>query len=77
MIRAIFQDSFGDNLIYASRAADYLLRYTDLILGTIARNNDALYKYLKTLKGELDYRSYAEWFKHRMPALLLKRIFSL
>ena len=70
------QNRFGNDLMYASRAADYLLKYTDLILGTIARNNEALHKYLKTLKGELDYKSYAEWFKRKMPALLLKRIFS-
>jgi geranylgeranyl reductase family protein len=70
-------ERFGDTLTYASGAVDYLLKYPDLILGAIARDHDALYKYMKTLKGELDYKSYSEWFKRRMPSLLLKKIFTL
>lgn len=70
------ENRFGENLRYASRIADLSVRFTDFIIDTVVNNSSIMYGYLKTITGELDYRSFAAWVKRRIPGLLLKRVFS-
>jgi geranylgeranyl reductase family protein len=67
---------FFENLRYASKITELFLRFPDFLMDTVVRNSNIMDGYLKTMTGEMDYKTFSGWVKRRLPGLLLKRIFS-
>jgi geranylgeranyl reductase family protein len=71
------EERFGENLRYAARVKDLLLRFDDLVMDMVVKNSSIMDRYLRTMTGEMGYRSFAGWVKQQLPAYFLKRVFSL
>ena len=71
------ENRFGANLRYAARVKALFMEHAGLVLNIVVKNSDIMDRYLGTLSGETDYKTLVGWIKQRLPALLLRRIFTL
>ena len=67
------QRGIGRELQCSNRATDILFRHANLILGTAVRNEEALKRYLMTVRGDSSFSEFVGWLKKRMPRYLLRR----
>jgi flavin-dependent dehydrogenase len=68
--------SFGDDLKRSNRATDLLFKNPRLLLGAVIRSDEALMGYLKTVTGEWQLGYFLSWLKSRMPAHIIRRLFT-
>jgi geranylgeranyl reductase family protein len=66
-------EQMGSDLDTSNRTTDLLSRYSNLFLGTIVRNEEALEQYLRSVTGEISFSDYVRWLKGRMPRYLIRR----
>jgi geranylgeranyl reductase family protein len=71
------EDGFGGDLVYAARITDLFFRFSEFVMSIVEKHGDLLKGYLKTMTGEMDYRSFFGSIKRRIPALVLKRLQSI
>ncbi|MBN2323258.1 MAG: geranylgeranyl reductase family protein [Spirochaetes bacterium] len=71
------ENAFGGDLVYAARITDLFSRFSEFVKSTIVKHSGLLKGYLKTMTGEMDYRTFFESIKRRIPLVVLKRLLLL
>jgi geranylgeranyl reductase family protein len=67
----------GRELQRSNRATDLLFNHMNLLLGTALRNEEALERYLMTMRGDSSFGDFVALLKRRMPRYLLRRLLHL
>jgi geranylgeranyl reductase family protein len=68
-------EHMGRDLQKSNSAADLVHKNPNLLVGSIVRNRDAIFHYMRTITGEISFSEYASWIKGKIPRYLLKRLF--